>query len=337
MNEQQRKAHMKIETSILGRSGIEVSRLGLGGLWLSRDQLSDSRQTISFALEAGINFIDTAPAYGDSEFVLGEVIRDLPDRQLVVSTKLGGRPQPFDPQDESILLRSVEMSLELLGRDYIDIMIIHEPDRKREYDWWSDDLTYEGPVRSLLEKLKDRGVIHAIGVGGTTAHELARICDSGAFDVVLTAFNFNLLWREAELEIFPAARRHNMGVIVGSPLQGGRLAVRRDAEVAAAPWISDARKNQFAELYSLLDDEELEIADVGMRFVYFSEHVHSTLTGVRSEAEIKQNMDIISKGPLPAKVLARLDEIYRLVPFRPTLEPFSLPFGDLSAGHAKFY
>jgi D-threo-aldose 1-dehydrogenase len=257
--------------------------------------------------------------------------------ELVISTKLGGRPQPFDPKDESVLRRSVEMSLEALGRNHIDLLIIHEPDRKREYDWWSDDLTYEGPVRQLLEKLKSEGLIAATGVGGTTAHELARVCNSGAFDVVLTAFNFSLLWREAELEIFPAARRHQMGVIAGSPLQGGVLAVRRDQEVASAPWISDARKHQFAELYRMLDEERLNIAEVGMRFVYFSDHVDTTLTGVRSESEMAANLAVIDAGPLPDRVLERLDEIYRLVPYRPTLESFEFPLGAEAEGHAQFY
>lgn len=328
---------MTIDRTVLGRTGIEVSRLGLGGLYLRRDTMSDTRAAVKFALHAGVNFIDTAPGYGESEAVLGEVLRDLPDQPLILSTKLGGRPVPFDPKDESVLRRSFEMSLEALGRDHIDLLIVHEPDRKREYDWWTDDLTYEGPVRTLLETLRSEGLIRATGVGGTTAHELARVCDSGAFDVVLTAFNYSLLWREAELEIFPAARRHNMGVIAGSPLQGGRLAIRRDEEVAAAPWISDARKHQFAELYRLLDDEGLDIAEVGMRFVYHSAHVHTTLTGVRSEGEVEANIRVVQLGPLEPRILDRLDEIRRMVPFRPTLEPFSFPLGTSTLGNAKFY
>lgn len=327
----------KMESSILGRSGISVSRLGLGGLWLTPENLADSNEAISFGLEAGINYIDTAPAYGQSEQVLGEVLSKRPETNLVLSTKLGGRPQPFDPKDEANLMRSVEMSLEALGREHIDVLFVHEPDRKQQYDWWSDDLTYEGPVRALLERLKDRGLVSAIGIGGTTAHELARICDSGAFDVVLTAYNYSLLWREAELEIFPAARRHNMGVVVGSPLQGGVLAVRRDEKVASAPWISEARKQQFAALYRLLDDESLDLAEAAIRFVYFSEHIDSMLTGVKSKVEIKQNLDFVGLGPLPDRVISRLDEIHQLVPFRPTLEPFTLPLGDQTDGQSLFH
>jgi aryl-alcohol dehydrogenase-like predicted oxidoreductase len=192
-------------------------------------------------------------------------------------------------------------------------------------------------VRTLLERLKDRGLVTAMGVGGTTAHELARICDSGAFDVVLTAYNYSLLWREAELEIFPAARRHNMGVVAGSPLQGGILAGRRDNEIAAAPWISAARRHQFLALYRLLDDEGLDLAETAIRFVYFSADVDTMLTGVKSKAEIEQNLAYVRRGPLSDRILARLDEIHQLVPFRPTLEPFSLSFGDHSDGQAAFH
>jgi D-threo-aldose 1-dehydrogenase len=329
---------LKLPTSRLGRTGIEVSRLGFGGLWLASENEPEVRDSLAIGLKSGISYVDTAPAYGSSEEVLGQVLRDLDsDQDLIVSTKLGGRPVPFDPRDEDGLLFSVEESLRVLGRDRIDILFVHEPDRKREYDWWSDDLTYEGPVRRTLDKLKAEGLIRATGVGGTAAHELARVCDSGAFDVVLTAFNFSLLWREAELEIFPAARRHDMGVVAGSPLQGGALALRRDQEVARAPWISEARKKQFRELYGLLDDCGLDIAEVGLRFVYFSSNVDCTLTGIRSPREIELNLNAISKGPLPKEVLDRLDDIYSMVPFRPSLENFHLPFGDDVVGHAKFY
>ena len=131
-----------------------------------------------------------------------------------MSTKLGGRPQPFDPQSKEGLIQSVEMSLENLHRDYIDLLMIHEPDRVKEYNWWTDELNYEGPVLEAIDDMKKAGMIKFSGLGGTTAHELARVCDSGKFDVVLTAYNYSMLWREAQYEIFKAAEKHNMGIIL---------------------------------------------------------------------------------------------------------------------------
>ncbi len=89
------------------------------------------------ALELGINYLDTAPGYGNSEEVVGKALQGI-TRPLIISTKLGGRPQPFLPQDKACLMASVEESLALLGREHIDLLLIHEPDRPAQYDWWTD-------------------------------------------------------------------------------------------------------------------------------------------------------------------------------------------------------
>lgn len=118
-----------------------------------------------------------------------------------------------------------------LGRDRIDILMIHEPDRPGQYDRWTDIEEPRGPALELLEELKREGIIRFTGIGGTTSHELAMLVGSGKFDVVLTAYNYSLLWREAALEIIPAARQQNVGVILGSPLQQQALSRRYDGEV----------------------------------------------------------------------------------------------------------
>ena len=120
----------------LDRTGLEVSELGLGGLFVSRfgGALEQSKAAILRAIALGVNYIDTAPGYSISEEVLGNVLTGV-TTPLIISTKLGGRPQPFRPQDREGLLQSVEESLRLLGRDYIDILMIHEPDRPGRYAW----------------------------------------------------------------------------------------------------------------------------------------------------------------------------------------------------------
>ena len=182
------------------------------------------------AIELGVNYIDTAPGYGNSEEVLGKALVDI-DAPLVLSTKLGGRPQPFRPQDRDGLMASVEESLRLLGRDKIDILMIHEPDRPGQYDWWSDWDNFHGPVLEVLDELKAAGMVRFTGLGGTTAYTLPHIIATGRFDVVLTAFNYSLLWREAEIAVLPAAKAQGMGIVIGSPLQQGALARRYDEEI----------------------------------------------------------------------------------------------------------
>ena len=317
-----------MEYRTLGHTGLRVSRLAMGGLFVSKHggPFEQARLAVRRALDLGVNYIDTAPGYLDSEEVVGRILEDV-DVPLVISTKLGGRPQPFAPQDRACLERSIEESLRLLKRDHIDILMIHEPDRPGQYDWWPDWESFNGPVLDLMEDLRKDGTIRAMGLGGTTAYEMAHIIRSAKFDVVLTAFNYSLLWREAELEVLPAAREQEMGIIIGSPLQQGALAVRYDDEVnSGARWLSAPRRAQYKALYSLLNGLDMSLADLAIRFVISNRAVDAVLMGARSAWEVEANVAAVEKGPLPEGILRRLDEIAAMVPFRPFCEPFGLPF-----------
>jgi aryl-alcohol dehydrogenase-like predicted oxidoreductase len=328
-----------MEKAILGRTGIEITKLSLGGLFMSEigGEFDQAKEATLRALDKGINYIDTAPSYWNSETVLGNILKDWKGKKPAISTKVG-TPSPFNPKSKKDIVDSVKRSMERLHTDYLDILMVHEPERRLHYDWWDNELAREGPVIEALEELKKQGVIRYTGVGGTTAHELAMVCDTGKFDVVLTAFNYSLLWREAQYEILPVAKKHNMGVIAGSPLQQGSLAVRHDDEINnGAPWISKPRRDQFKELYKLLDETDMSIVEMAMRFVISNPIVSCVLTGSRSKAEIDANYAAVDKGPLPEDLLKKLDKIYTMVPFRPTLEQFALPFGNESKGIGLFW
>jgi aryl-alcohol dehydrogenase-like predicted oxidoreductase len=312
----------------LGKTGIRVSELGLGGYFLSRlgASFEDCRRAVHRAVDAGVNYIDTAPGYADSEEVVGRILREI-RAPVVLSTKLGGRPQPFDPRNQAQLRASVEESLRLLGRDVIDILIVHEPDRPRQYAWWTDPQNAVGPVVELLNDLKQKGTIRFSGIGGTTATEMAHFVRSGKFDVVLTAFNYSALFREAAQEILPAATERQIGVVVGSPLQQGALAMRYDAVVRQKPmWLARSRQEQFLALYRLLDELNMTVAELSLRFVLSNPQVHVALNGAKTEEQMENSLKVMEQGPLPADSLKRLDAIAAMVPNRPFEEPMVLPF-----------
>jgi aryl-alcohol dehydrogenase-like predicted oxidoreductase len=319
-----------MKTRVLGRTGLQVGEIGLGGLFISSVgglPQEESVRAIRRALELGVNYVDTAPSYANSEEVLGVALQGVREPYLI-STKLGGRPQPFDPKDKAGLRESVETSLRLLRRDTIDILMIHEPDRPGQYDWWNDWESFHGPVVKVLDELKRKGVIRFTGLGGTTAYELPRVLATGLYDVVLTAFNYSLLWREAAIAVLPEAKKQKMGIVIGSALQQGALSRRYDDEVNhGAPWLSPPRRAQYKALYAYLDEIGLPIAEAGYRFALSNPDVSTVLMGARSVEEVEQNIAAVAKGPLAKEVLARFDEIAALVPFRPFEEPFGLPFG----------
>jgi len=314
----------------LGKTDLKVGVLSLGGLFVSKvgGEYRQAKEAIDRAIALGVNYIDTAPGYLDSEEVLGKALADV-DAPVILSTKLGGSPKPFRPRNKACLMRSVKRSLRLLKREVIDILMIHEPDRPGQYDWWTDWDDFTGPVLEVMEDLKREGVIRYTGLGGTTAYELARIIRTGKFDVVLTAFNYSLLWREAEHEVLPAAAGKKMGIVIGSPLQQGALARRYDEEIEhGAPWMSLPRREQYRALYRLLDEIDMPLAELALRFVLSNPCVDTVLMGARSREEVELNVASVERGPLPKTLLKRLDRIAAMVPFRPFEEPFGLPFGS---------
>ncbi len=320
---------MPMRTRRLGKTELQVSELSLGGLFVSSvgGAFDQGRQAILRAFDAGINYVDTAPSYANSEEVLGQVLPEV-KAPFVLSTKLGGRPDPFEPQNADHLYRSVEESLRLLGRQHIDVLFVHEPERPGQFDWWSDGERYTGPVLDVLDALKEKGLVRYTGLGGTTAYAMVPIMETGRFDVVLTAFNYSLLWREAEIAILPTAKKLDMGVVIGSPLQQGVLSRRHDAEVQRGPhWLSPPRRQQLLALYALLDESGISLPEIALRFALSNPDISCALMGARSAEEVDLNVAACQRGPLPGDVLQRIDEIAAQVPFRPFEEPACLPLG----------
>jgi len=317
-----------MKNRILGKTGLKVSELALGGLFVSKfgGDLQQSKNTVRRAVELGVNYIDTAPTYADSEVVLGPAMEGISE-PLILSTKLGGRPTPFNPKDKDCLRKSVEMSLKALKRDTIDILFVHEPERTEVYDWWTDSERFTGPVTEVMEELKREGVIKYTGLAGTTAYKMARLIKNGNFDVVLTAFNYCLLWREAEHEVLPAAKEKKMGIVIGSPLQQGSLAKRWDDKVRnGAPWLNLPRRKQLIALYDFLDEINISLPELAIRWVISNPDISCVLMGAKSPQEVEMNVESIAKGPLPKDIRKKADEIAAMVPFRPAEENATINF-----------
>ncbi len=320
-----------MEKRILGKCGLAVSRLGLGGLFISCG-VAERRQScavIRRAWELGINYIDTAPSYYDSEEVIGEALQSF-EHEFIISTKIGNLPpENFRAQDKDFLRNELEKSFNRLRRRHVNILMIHEPDRQGEfYDWWTDEDDYSGPVLDLLHEYREEQRCDFIGLGGTTVTEMTRLCNSGKFDLVLTAFQYSLLFQEAVDSVIPAALKHNMGIIAGSPLQQGAFARIYDNGIIHHPvrWMAEKRRRQFLKLYELVHDCKIPLPELALRFVLSNDDISMVLTGARSVEELERNVAAAEAGPLAPELLAAIDDIYRMVPQRPYLEPIGLNF-----------
>jgi aryl-alcohol dehydrogenase-like predicted oxidoreductase len=216
----------------LGKTGLKVSRLCLGCMsfgdpkrgfhpWILNEE--ESRPILRRAVEAGINFFDTANIYGSgtSEEVTGRALRDFARRdEIVVATKANGRWGKGPNQQglsRKALLQACDDSLRRLGMDYIDLYQIHRWD-------------FETPIEETLEALNDlvrAGKVRYIGASSMRAYQFFRaltISDrNGWARFVAMQNHLNLLYREEEREMMPLCREEGIGVIPWSPLARGRL------------------------------------------------------------------------------------------------------------------
>nr|WP_314071862.1 aldo/keto reductase [uncultured Roseococcus sp.] len=216
----------------LGRTGLDVSRLCLGCMsfgisdrgnhaWTIGE--AESRPFIQRALEAGINFFDTANVYSDgtSEEILGRALKDFTRREeVVIATKVHGRMRP-GPNGGGLsrraIMTEIDASLRRLGTDHVDLYQIHRWD-------------YETPIEETLEALHDvvkAGKARYIGASSMYAWQFAKAlatAERHGWTRFVSMQNYvNLLYREEEREMLPLCRAEGIGVIPWSPLARGRL------------------------------------------------------------------------------------------------------------------
>ena len=249
----------------LGACGLKVSRLCLGMMtygdpawrpWILSEE--QARPFVRRALEAGLNFFDTADMYsrGASEEVLGRAIRDFTSRDQVVIATKAYYPMSSDPNDRGLsrkhLLSAIDHSLRRLGTDYVDLYQIHR---------WDADVTAEEVLRTLDDIVRS-GKARYIGASSMPSWQFAKALYTadrhGWTRFVSMQNHYNLVYREEEREMIPLCQEEGIGVIPWSPLARGFLAGNRQrgSKSATAREESDSYGH---ELY--YTDADYDVAD----------------------------------------------------------------------------
>jgi len=194
----------------LGRTGLLVSKVAFGGIPIERIGTKEAAQVVRGAIDLGVNFIDTANGYTDSEEKIGIAIKDVPRDQLVIATKSSAR-------DKKTLLQHLDLSLQRLGTDYIDLYQHHNISSQ---ELWDETMSEGGAFEGMMEAIR----AGKVRFPGFTSHDIpiaVRIMRDGKFDTVQLAFNF--IEDEAAKEAIPLAREMDIGFIAMKPLGGGLL------------------------------------------------------------------------------------------------------------------
>ena len=197
-----------MEKVTLGRSGLKVSAVGFGGIPIQRLSHDGAVEVLHVAFELGVNFVDTAAAYADSEEKIGLAIEDCREEVVLASksNKTG--------RDE--FMRELDTSLEKLGVDSIDLYQLHAVSKQQR---WDNMRASDGALQALLEA-RDDGRVKHIGVTSHSVEMAMKLLDEPVFETL--QFPFNLVTSEPEEELIPKAREKDVGFIVMKPLCGGR-------------------------------------------------------------------------------------------------------------------
>ncbi len=309
----------------LGRTGLEVSRVCLGCMsygdatrgghqWVLGEE--ESRPFVRKALEAGINFFDTANVYsvGSSEEFLGRALRDFAKRdEVVVATKVCGamREGPNGAGlSRKAILTEVDHSLERLGTDYIDLYQIHRLDHRT-------------PIEETLRALDDvvrAGKVRYVGASSMYAWQFAKTlytADAHGWDrFVSMQDHYNLLNREEEREMLPLCADQGVGVIPWSPLARGRLARgwgmttdRSESDEFGARLYEESDRAVVERVGAVAGERGVPMAQVALAWLLANPVVTAPIVGATSLGHIEDALAAVDLE-LSAEELERLEEPY---------------------------
>jgi aryl-alcohol dehydrogenase-like predicted oxidoreductase len=302
----------------LGQTGIKVSPYALGammfGAAVGNADHDDSIRIIHKALDAGINFIDTADAYGESEVVVGKAIKDRRE-SIVLATKVG-RPVGEDPNHTGSsrrwIMTAVENSLRRLQTDHIDLYQIHRPD---------PDTDIDGTL-SALSDLVHSAKVRVIGSSSMPASDIVEaqwVAERRGLERFRTEQpNYSILNRGIETEVLPVAQRYGMGTLVWAPLARGMLTgrIRKDQQTdsrRAAMMTSlkdEHRLDAVEQLIPLAQEAGLPMTHLAIAFAIAHPGVTSAIIGPRT----MEQLDDLLAGAEVTLTDEILDQIDTIVP-----------------------
>jgi aryl-alcohol dehydrogenase-like predicted oxidoreductase len=310
----------------LGQTGVKVSNLCLGAMSfgsIGNADAADCTLIVHRALEAGINFIDTADVYsrGDSEEIVGKALQGRRDDVVVATKFFNSMSGDANMRGASRrwIVRACEDSLRRLGTDYIDLYQVHRPDEATDLDETLGaltDLVRQGKVRTIgSSTFPAETIVEAQWTSERRGHVRLR-CEQPPYSVFA---------RGIERDVLPTCQRYGMGAIVWSPLNGGWLTGKYGRDRPApddarfhrlggrGAWSLDSpgserKRDLLPALEALAADAGMDLISLSLAFTLAHPAVTATIIGPRTLDQLESQLPA-AEVTLPEDVLDRLDEI----------------------------
>lgn len=293
-----------MRTKTLGRTGIDVSIVGLGTAFLGMtrmDQRAESYEsltasideemgiaTVHAALETGCTLIDTAALYGGgrSEEMIGRALAARPDlaRHCIVTTKVGRTVEGRDYSYDAIM-RSIETSQQRLGIERFEVVYIHDA-----MDIPVEQVMGKTGALGALRKLQDQGIVRYVGTAADDPKTNTPYIETGEFDAAVVPRAWSLINLLAADRILPAAEKHNVGLVIATPIERGLLAT---GPIPGAHYFD---RNYSAEVQAhvgrikaLCDRFDVPLLAVALQWCVRHPQVATTIPGARFPEEATAN------------------------------------------------
>jgi aryl-alcohol dehydrogenase-like predicted oxidoreductase len=304
----------------LGRTGLKVSEVGFGAWgiggkqWLGGND-AESLAALRLAIDLGLNFIDTALAYGDghSEKLVGRIVREC-GQPVYIATKVPPKNRLWparpgvgigDVFPYDYMIRCTEESLAHLGVETIDLQQLHV---------WNPEWTGRDEWRRAFEDLRKSGKVRFVGVS-INDHQpdsALELIETGLIDTVQVIYN--IFDQTPERKLFPLCIERNIGVLARVPLDEGALTGRVTPETVFEKgefrewYFRGGRKQQVADRAAALDRDlagvDGTLAEKALRFVLSHPAVSTVIPGMRTGRSVRSSMSVSEAGPLPEEALA---------------------------------
>lgn len=318
-----------MRTRLLGKTGRQVSELGLGTCFMAGQGQEGVDRCVAWAVDHGVSYFDTAADYGkgNDERLLGHALVGRRDR-VFLATKVGCVPEPGGHRRVESLMRQFEQGLANLKTDCVDLIQLHEADQRK---WWSDDPesvevaadhcgplirdeeSYDfagAPCVEFLRQAKAQGKTRFIGITGKDARRLARIVEALEIDSMMMAHQFNPILHNAGKFLLPVTAARNIGVVNGAPFLKGWLAVPQTAwRTQPPPWMDEPFRRAYFAYLDVQASSGLPLAELTLRWQLAEARQHSVVVGFSRMEDIEQNVAAAERGPLPADLQRAVDAV----------------------------